>query len=61
MKLDIGFFPDHLLETLPQAGLGWLGIFIVVLIMIGVVYGVSIFSVLLARFFRKRKAKKEGK
>ncbi len=59
--MELGFFPEHLLETLPQAGLGWVGIFIVVLIMIGVVYGVSIFSILLGRFFRKRKEKKENR
>jgi len=59
MKLELGFYPEHLLTTLPQAGLGWLGIFIVVLVMIAVVYGVSIFSVLLSRSMRKRKEKKD--
>ena len=56
--MNFGFFPKNLLETLPMAGIGWVGIFVVVLVMIAVVYGISIFSVLLSRFARRRANKK---
>ena len=56
--MNFGFFPGNLLQTLPMAGIGWLGIFVVVLVMIAVVYGISIFSVMLSRFARKRAKKK---
>ena len=44
MELDLGFFPQNLLKTLPMAGLGMVGIFIVVLVMMLSIYGVTILS-----------------
>lgn len=48
MELELGFFLEHLKETLPMAGLGMVGIFIVVLVMMAAVYGVTIFSTAIA-------------
>ena len=54
MELELGFFPKSLLETLPMAGFGMVGIFIVVLVMMASVYGVTILSTKIA-------GKKKGK
>ena len=48
MELDLGFFPESLLKTLPMAGLGMVGIFVVVLVMMLSIYGVTILSTKIA-------------
>ena len=42
--MELGFFLDSLKTTLPMAGLGMVGIFVVVLAMMASVYGVTIVS-----------------
>ena len=49
MELELGFFAENLLKTLPMAGLGMVGIFIVVLVMMAAVYGVTILSTKIAK------------
>ena len=44
MELELGFFAEHLKDTLPMAGLGMVGIFVVVLVMMASIYGVTILS-----------------
>ncbi len=51
----------NLAQTLPMALFGMIGIFVVILIMMATVYGVSIFSMLLARGARKKAAKRAAK
>ena len=44
MELNLQFDLSSLLKTLPVAGLGMVGIFIVVLVMMASIYGVTILS-----------------
>jgi hypothetical protein len=50
---------ESFLAVLPKAGIGMLGIFVVVLVMIATVYGVTIFSTLLSRKLREQRERKE--
>ena len=54
MELDLTFDLGSLLKTLPMAGFGMLGIFIVVLVMMASVYGVTILS---AKITNRKKKK----